>query len=110
MSYEITITEKNGYPALPAEVMKLMKKAKRNDLKMKALKIENDEIKNALAKAMDENGVKKLDNDVFTATWTFDHLKTSFDQKAFKEAYPELFEEFTKESTVKGSLRLSFKE
>ena len=108
--YDIEIKETNGCPSLPAEVMKIMKRAKRNDLKMKALKVENEKIKEELAKAMAENGIKKIDNNVFTATYVPDHTKLSFDQKSFKEAFPDLFEQYTKESTVKGSLRLSFKE
>ena len=108
MNFEII--EKKGNPALPAEVMKIMRQARKNDLKMKALKIEQEKIKEALSLAMEQYGIKKLDNDVFTATYTPDHMKTSFDQKAFKESFPDLFEQFTKESTVKGSLRLSFKE
>lgn len=110
MSERFEIIEKNGTPALPAEVMKIMRKARRNDLKMKQLKIENDQIKEALAVAMEEYGIKKFDNDIFTATYTPDHSKVTFDQKGFKEAFPDLYEQFTKESAVKGSLRLSFKE
>lgn len=107
---EFAIIEKKGLPALPAEVMKIMKKAQKNDVKMKQLKIENDQIKDALKQAMEEYGIKKLENDVFTATYTPDYVKQTFDQKAFKESFPVLYDEYTKESTVKGSLRLSFKE
>ena len=108
MNFEIV--EKQGLPALPAEVMKIMRKAKKNDLKMKALKIENDQIKEALKTAMEENGIKKIENNVFTATLTADHLAKRFDQTSFKESFPVLYEEYTKESVVKGSLKLSFKE
>lgn len=108
MNFEII--EKKGVPALPAEVMKIMRRARRNDLKIKELEIENKQIKEALANAMKENGVRQLQTDIFTATYTPDHIKVALDQKTFKESFPDLYEQFTKESTVKGSLRISFKE
>ena len=108
MNFEII--EKKGTPALPAEVMRIMRQARKNDLKMKELKIKNEQIKTALAQAMEEYGIKKLDNDVFTATYVPEHTKVSFDQRSFRESYPELYEEYMAESPVKGSLRLSFKE
>ena len=33
--------------------------------------------------------------------------KVSFDSKAFKEKYPDLYKEFCKESEVAGSLRIT---
>lgn len=67
------------------------------------------EVKERLKDLMEQHGVMKWENDVFTATLTAPTTSTTFDSKAFEKADPETYEKYLKTTERKGSLRIKLK-
>lgn len=67
------------------------------------------EVKERLKALMEEHGVVKWENEVFTATLTAPTTSTTFDAKAFEKSDPETYEKFLKTTERKGSLRIKLK-
>lgn len=59
--------------------------------------------------AMKDNNLASFDNGKIKFTLTPEHTKKSFDSKRFEKENPELFEEYTKTSKVKESLRITIR-
>lgn len=71
------------------------------------MELQEKELKEAMLKAMEENGIKSFENDFVKITYTAPGVKKTVDTNALKEQ--GLYETFTKESTVKASVRLTWK-
>ena len=67
-----------------------------------------DLLKYKLQKAMEENGIKKWDNDYFTATLTEETLRKSVDTQKLKD--DGLYEKYLKLSHIKAGIRIKFKD
>ena len=67
-----------------------------------------DTIKYKLEKAMKENGIKKWDNDYFTATCRDSSYQKRVDTDALKR--DGLYDKYSKIIEVKGGLTIKFKE
>ncbi len=67
------------------------------------------ELKDSLRKLMEENGVTKFECDQFTASIGKASVQERFDSKAFKEAEPELYQQYVKKSQVKGKFSIKLK-
>ena len=63
-----------------------------------------------LISAMEDNGVKSIENDYFKITYVAPVVKTSIDTARLKKEKPELAKEYSKESTSKASVRITMKE
>jgi len=74
---------------------------------VKELQDRQKTLKEGLYSLMEEAGVKSWTGSKVKLTRVLPTTKTSFDSKAFKEAHPDLFKEFSKESTSAGSLRIT---
>ena len=107
---EFDITVVNGQIQVSEEATALIEEARRLDLRMKRNEIQMKMFRESLMKAMKENGIKTFENDSVRVTYTPEHMANKLDTKALKEAHPRICEQFTKESTVSDSIRLSFKE
>ena len=68
------------------------------------------ELKDAILKAMEENGMTQLDTDLIKITYMAESTRTSLDTKAIKEKYPEIYNDNLKETKVKSQLRITLKE
>ncbi len=66
------------------------------------------EIKQALLKAMRENGIKSFENDYLKATYIEPTTRTVVDTKALERS--GLYDIYSKETEVKDSVRLKYKE
>ena len=75
----------------------------------KSAKQRADDIKAALMQAMKEHGIKSWDSGMVKATYTPEHVSSSFDSRAFKAAEPELYEKYTKEKKVNESIRITIR-
>lgn len=65
-----------------------------------------------LKKAMEENGIKSIKNDVFTASYIEENTRTVFDTAKAKKLIEDcgLFvSDFEKESKVKSTVRVKYK-
>jgi len=67
------------------------------------------ELKDSLRKLMEENGVTKFECDQFTASIGKASVQERFDSKAFKEAEPELYQQYVKKSQAKGKFSIKLK-
>lgn len=88
--------------AAPANIIKAVA-----DL-LRAEKAAKD-MKERLRELMEQNGVTKFECDEFTATIGKPSVSTSFDSKAFKKDHADLFSQYTKEISKKGSFTLKLK-
>jgi len=88
--------------AAPANIIKAVA-----DL-LRAEKAAKD-MKEHLRELMEQNGVTKFECDEFTATIGKPSVSTSFDNKAFKKDHADLFSQYTKEISKKGSFTLKLK-
>lgn len=65
-----------------------------------------------LKKAMEENGIKSIKNDVFTASYIEENTRTVFDTDKAKKLIEDcgmFVSDFEKETKVKSSLRIKYK-
>ena len=76
---------------------------------LKALKEKSDNIKAALLKAMEDGGVYKLSTPELDVTYIAASKRERFDAKEFREACPDLYDEFVKISPVAASVRVKLK-
>lgn len=79
------------------------------ETELKALQERQKEFKDRLLTMMDERGIKSWETDSLKITRKADSTRESFDSKALKEAYPEIHKEFSKTTTVKGSIIIKIK-
>lgn len=76
---------------------------------MKRLKELQDNYKEELLNAMEQNNIIKLETDELTITYVASTDRETFDSKAFKADHQDLYDEYVKMSSVKSSVRLKVK-
>ena len=67
------------------------------------------EIKEELKNYMVENGIKKFEDDFISLTYIASIVRITIDTKRLKEEKPELWDEFSKKTEVKDSVRITVK-
>ena len=75
----------------------------------KAIKEAQDKLKADILSAMEANNIVKLDTEDLTITYVAETYRESFDSKALKADHEELYNQYTKISPVKASIRLKVK-
>lgn len=70
-------------------------------------KYQKEMFENKLKRLFQENGIKKFDNDYLSITYTPQHTSKRIDTELLKKA--GLYDEFSKESEVKESIKVRFK-
>lgn len=78
--------------------------------KQQELQTKNEEIKEQIKLAMEQNEVKKYENDYISITYVAPTTKTTVDSKLLKEKYEDIYNECSKTSNVKSSLRIKIKD
>lgn len=76
---------------------------------MKRLKELQDNYKEELLNAMEQNNIIKLETDELTITYVAPTDRETFDSKSFKADHQDLYDEYVKMSSVKSSVRLKVK-
>lgn len=76
---------------------------------IKRLSDVRDNLKARLLEEMTERDIIRLESDEVAVTRILPTDWESFDSKAFREEYPDLYDEFVKLTPVKGSLRIKVK-
>lgn len=76
---------------------------------MKKLKEMQDNYKEELLNAMEQNNIIKLETDELVITYVAPTDRETFDSKAFKAEHQDLYDEYVKMSSVKSSVRLKVK-
>lgn len=95
------------YGNLPVKFAEVEDEVANIEKAVKSLKERQDILKKGLYALMEENNVKSWTGSRVKITRVLPTTKRSFDSKAFKEAHPDLFKEFSKEGTSAGSLRIT---
>lgn len=97
---------KNGTATLDSNVAKKIADFETN---IKAIKKQEDELKQSILEAMKDNGVIKIDNDHLTINYVAGHDQERFDTKTFKEENKMIYDEYVKIIHVKDSVRIKVK-
>lgn len=77
--------------------------------KIKLLKEEEDKLKEAILKEMEENQIIKLDTPELLISYVASTDRETFDSKTFKADHQDLYDEYVKMSPVKSSIRIKVK-
>lgn len=104
------ITFKAMVPALPKEVLPILKTLGDLEVEAKNIKNQQETLKIDLLNAMETHGVKKWDNDVMTISYVAPTTRTSVDSTKLKKELPDVFSKYSKVSNVKSSIRIKLKE
>lgn len=75
-----------------------------------ALKEANEKIKQEIMTSMEQNEVKKYENNFIAITYVAPTTKNTVDTKKLKEEYNEVYNKCLKTSDVKASLRIKIKD
>jgi len=78
--------------------------------KQQELQNKNDEIREKIKNSMEENEVKKYENDFISITYVAPTTRTTIDSKLLKEKYENIYNECSKTSDVKSSIRIKIKD
>ena len=78
--------------------------------KQQEIQNKNEEIKEQIKLAMEQNEVKKYENDYISITYVAPTTKTTVDSKLLKEKYEDIYKECSKVSNVKSSIRIKIKD
>ena len=106
MQFEITVN--NGQIEVGAAAAQIIKAAKEADLEKKRRDIQLEKFKEALKQAMEANNIKKFENDDVAVTYVAPTVRKGVDTNALKEQ--GLYDSFIKETPVKASVKVCFKE
>ena len=75
----------------------------------KLINDEYDSFKAELLKAMEENGVVKIENEDLIISYIASGEKETFDSKSFKKDHSEMYDQYVKFTPVKSSIRIKVK-
>ena len=76
---------------------------------VKEIKKQEDELKKAILKEMENKGIIKLDTPDLAITYVGATDRESLDTKALKEELPDIYDTYVKISPVKSSIRIRLK-
>lgn len=110
---DMTETE---YYTIGNDVDKLVARVERFELQMiefkekaKVLETQQKEFREQLYKKMEENDIKKIDTGDLVITRVLPTIRKSVDSTKLKKELPDVYENYLKESQVKGSIRIKAK-
>lgn len=75
----------------------------------KEFKAKEEALTEQLKKEMKEKGILSYKNENLSISYTPESTKETFDAKAFKEKYPDVYKMYLKTSPVKASVRITVK-
>lgn len=76
---------------------------------VKELKDEEKELREKLSAFMADNNLKKYNGNGYSVTYVPEKKRVSFDSAALKKSNPEVYKQYTKETTTAASLLVSIK-
>ena len=79
------------------------------ETQIKAIKKQEDDLKQSILEAMKENNIIKIDNDNLTINYVAGHDQERFDAKTFKAENKMIYDEYVKIVHVKDSVRIKVK-
>lgn len=76
---------------------------------VKEIKAKQDALKQRILEEMESNGILKIETDDLAITYVAPTSREAFDSKKFRQAYPDLYDDFVSISPVKASVRMKVK-
>lgn len=76
---------------------------------LKAIKEQEDILKQAILEEMETRGIIKLETDSLVITYIEPSDRETFDSKSFRTDHQDLYDEYVKMTPVKSSIRLKVK-
>lgn len=102
----LDITTRNDEIVLGEKAERAIKQLQDLQFQIAQAKQLEGEVKEALLKAMEEHGIKQFENEYVKFTYVPASTRMTADTKKMKE--DNIFEEYSKESQVKASVRITF--
>ncbi len=100
----------NDVDKLVARVEKFELQMMEFEKKVKVLKEQQKDFREQLYQKMEENDIKKIDTGDIVITRVLPTVRKSVDSTKLKKEQPDIYDQYLKESTVKGSIRIKEKE
>lgn len=75
----------------------------------KEIKAKQDALKQRILEEMESNGILKIETDDLVISYVAPTSREAFDSKKFRQAYPDLYDDFVSISPVKASIRMKVK-
>ena len=102
------IRVESGVSILDAEVSRRIAEFEKQ---LKALKEQEDELKQLILEEMEKQGIIKLEDETsgLSINYIAKTYRESFDGKKFKEEHPDMYDDYIKMSPVKSSIRIKVK-
>lgn len=103
---ELDIVNQKNEILVKSEVFEIVKalEEKANEIATK-----KEEMKTSLKEAMENNNVKKFENDIISVTYVAPTTRVGVDTEKLKTEYEEVYLDCLKETSVKSSIRLKIK-
>lgn len=73
----------------------------------KEIESKQKQLKDELLLAMEQNGVKSIDNEQLKISYIAPKKQSRFDTKSLQKEMPEIYEAYLKESDVSASVRIT---
>lgn len=105
MEFDVTVTD--GKIELGEKTLAVLSDYRKAKIAMEQAKMYVDAFNEVFLKTMEENGIKKFENDLVVLTYTAQTVRKTVDTEALKEQ--GLYDSFTKEVPVKASVKVRFK-
>ena len=105
VSNEIPLPENERI--IPSEVFERAQMIVSLDLQIKSLTEEKKRLSDEVYQYMEDVGEIKYEGDKFSVSRVLPSVKKSFDAKGFEKNEPEMYKLYVKESSVKGSIRVT---
>lgn len=77
--------------------------------KIKLLKKEEDKLKKAILKEMEQRQIVKMETPDLLISYVAPTDRETFDSKSFREEHQELYDDYVKMTPVKSSIRIKVK-
>lgn len=98
--------EKDGSAVLDPQIISVLAEYEKT---MKLLEEKQKEIRDAILEEMRRNNLVKIDMDKIKITYVAPTTKEKFNSKAFRNEYPDVYDEFVEIAPVKDSIRITLK-
>lgn len=102
----IVVDQETGELTVPEHIINAIRQ---NELAIKEAKRANETFKERLLQAMETYGVKSIKAEGMSVAYIEEHETLRLDTKAVKENYPRVYDECSKLSPVKASVRVTIK-
>ena len=100
------IKMENGNAVLNAEISSQIAEFERQ---VKSIKAQEETLKKAILKAMEDNNIIRLETDDITVSYVASTDRETLDSKSLRNDLPDIYDEYIRITKVKPSIRIKVK-